>query len=66
MVVRLLVIYPTTGKHLGIYVVSAYAPTSNASQDNKLEFEDSLATSICRRHFEDIVIICADANASLG
>jgi len=61
----MVVIDPTTGKHIDIYVVSAYAPTSHASEDTKLEFKDSLATSISRRHFEDILIICADMNASL-
>ena len=66
MAIRMRVIDPTTGKHLGIYMISAYAPASDASEDIKLEFEDSLVTSISRRHFGDILIICADANASLG
>jgi hypothetical protein len=66
MAIRMRVIDPTTGNHLGIYMISAYASTSDASEDIKLEFEDSLASSISRRHFGDILIICADANASLG
>ena len=48
MAVRLRFIDPTTGTHLGIYMISAYAPTSNASEDTKLEFEDSLATLVTR------------------
>jgi hypothetical protein len=32
----------------------------------KLEFEDSLATAISRRHVGDVLIIRVDANASLG
>ena len=64
MVDSLRVIDPTTGKQLGIYMIYAYEPSSNASEDIKLKFGDSLATSISRRHFGDILIICADANAS--
>ena len=56
IVVRLGVINPTKGKHLGIYMISAYSPTSYALEDIKLEFEDSLATSISRRHFGDILL----------
>ena len=48
-------------------MISAYAPTStNASEIIKAEFKDSLATTIARRNIGDILIICADANASLG
>ncbi len=66
MVVRLRVIDPTTGKLLEIFIISAFTPTYDASEDTKLELEDSLVTSISRRHFGDILIICADANVSLG
>ncbi len=47
-------------------MISAYAPTSDASEIIKAEFENSLATSIARRNIGDILIIYADANASLG
>jgi len=57
---------PSSGKHLGIYNISAYAPTSDSSEDVKSEFEDSLATTTARRHSGDILTICADANTSLG
>jgi hypothetical protein len=66
MAIRMRVIDPTTGKRLGIYMISAYAPTSDALENIKLEFEDSLANSISRRYFGDILILCADGNASLG
>ncbi len=55
---------PTSGKHLGIFMISAYAPTSDSSKTLKSEFEDALTTAINRRTARDFIVICADANAS--
>jgi len=63
---RMLVLDSTTGKHLGIFMISAYAPTSDASETDHSDFEDSLSSAISRRKPGDILVICADANASLG
>ena len=63
---RLLVTDPTSGKHLGIFIISAYAPTADASDTLKSEFEDTLANAINRRSTGDVLVICADVNASLG
>ena len=56
----------TSGKHLGIFFISAYEPTSDASETLKSQFEDALTTAINRRTPRDVIGICADANASLG
>jgi hypothetical protein len=66
IVARLLVIDPTSGKHLGIVYIFAYAPTSDASETLKSEFKDILANAINRRSIGDVFIIYTSANASLG
>ena len=66
IVVRLRVVNPATDQHLIIYMMSAYPPIFVAYGDIKSELEDSLATTIARRHFGDILIILSDANDSLG
>ncbi len=57
---------PTSGKYLGIFLIYAYAPTSDASKTLESKFEDALTTAINRRNVGDVIVICADANASLG
>jgi hypothetical protein len=44
----------------------AYAPTSYASETLKSEFEDALSTTINCGTVRDVLVIYADANASLG
>ena len=38
----MLVLDLTTGKHLGIFMVSAYSPSSDASENDQLDFENVL------------------------
>ena len=64
--VRMLVADPSNGKPMGIFQISAYAPTSDASDDDKSTFERNLTSAIARRKPGDLLIICADANASIG
>ena len=64
--VRMLVTDPSNGKPMGIFQISAYAPTSDASDDDKSTFERNLTSAIARRKPGDLLIICADANASIG
>ncbi len=47
-------------------MISAYAPTSEASNTIKSELEDAVATAINRRTARDAIVICAYSNASLG
>ncbi len=44
----------------------AYAPTSDAFEALKSEFDDALATAINCRTDGDFIVICADGNANLG
>jgi hypothetical protein len=63
--VWMLVLDPTPGKHLCIFMISAYAPSSDASNNDQLIFENVFSSAISRRNLGDILVICADANASL-
>jgi len=63
---RMLVLDPTTGKHIGTFMISTYAPTFDASETDHPDFEDSLSSAISRPKPGDILIICADVNANLG
>jgi hypothetical protein len=47
-------------------MIYAYALISDASETLKSEFEDALAATINRRTDGDVIVICADVNASLG
>jgi hypothetical protein len=46
----MLVLDPTTGKHLGIFFSSAYVPTSYASETDLSDLEDLLASAISHRN----------------
>jgi len=50
---------------LDFIIVYSYAPTADASETLKSEFEDILANAINRRSIGDVLAICADVNASL-
>jgi hypothetical protein len=47
-------------------MVSAYALTFDASKHIKFEFEDALETPISHRNIGNVLVTCANANASLG
>ena len=47
-------------------MISSYAPTSDALETDHSDFEDSLTLAISRRKHGDNLVMCADANASLG
>jgi len=49
-----------------VFYIFACAPTSDAFETLKSEFENALATAINRRIVGDVNIISADANASLN
>ena len=66
LVARLLVTDPTSGKQIGIFIISAYAPTADASETLKSEFEDIMANANNRHSIGYVLVIFSDANASLG
>jgi hypothetical protein len=51
---------------LDFIIVYSYAPTADASETLKSEFEDIIANAIRRRSIGDFLVSCVDANASLG
>ena len=53
-------------QQLGIFQVAAYAPTSTAPREVQDAYEAALSEVIARRTPSDILIICADINASIG
>jgi hypothetical protein len=63
---RMIVTDPTSGKNFGFFFIFAYAPTSDAFDTLKSEFDDALTIAINHRTAGDVITICADANASLG
>ena len=50
----LLVTDPNSGKHLGIFIISAYASTAEASETLKSKFEDIMVNAINRRSIGDV------------
>ena len=55
-----------TPQRLGLFLISAYAPVSSASDDDWDAYYDSLASARRRAHPSDIIIIGTDGNASVG
>jgi hypothetical protein len=51
---------------LQIFQISTYAPTSDSHDADIVHFEDALATAISHCGLEDILVMCMDANASIG
>jgi hypothetical protein len=41
----MLVLAPTTDKHLGLFMISAYAPSFDASKNDQLDFENVLPSA---------------------
>ena len=53
-------------KEVGIFLVSAYAPVSTASEEEWQEYYDRLQECIDRRRSQDILLIGSDCNSSIG
>jgi hypothetical protein len=51
---------------IGVFIVSAYAPTSGSSASEMQAYYDTLATAIARKQGNDVLFVGADANASVG
>ena len=66
VVARMPVLDHTTGTPIGILMIYAYLPSSDASEHDQLDFQNVISSAISRRYFGDILVICADANASIG
>jgi hypothetical protein len=63
---KMLVTDSNSGNVLRFFQISAYAPTSDSQEANIIHFEDALAKTISHCGLEDILVICMDANASIG
>ena len=66
-----LIVEDESRQQLGIHLIAAYAPTTNKNDPGKDEtakadYESSLARAISLRKPGDVLLICADANASIG
>ena len=70
MAVRLEVRCGQRGKQykckMGIFLVSSYAPTSGHSAADHEAYEANLAKLLSRAQRGDVIIVCTDANASVG
>ena len=54
------------GNDVGLFVISAYAPVGNAAVALWQDFFDKLETCISRKRRDDILLIGADTNSSMG
>jgi hypothetical protein len=56
----------TYDKPFNIFIASAYAPTSNATADERTQFANDLqrCINVCGKH--EVLVMCADTNASCG
>ena len=66
-----LIVEDESKQQLGIHFIAAYAPTTDKKDPGKDEatkdaYEESLAAAISLRKPGDVLLICADANASIG
>ena len=61
-----LLLSDSSKKDVGIFLISAYAPVGNAPDVIWNDFFDKLSTCISRKRAEDILVIGADCNASMG
>jgi hypothetical protein len=55
-----------TRRPLGTYLVSSYAPTSDATVVEWDTYYSALATAVARMPSGYVLVICSDANASIG
>ena len=53
-------------RDVGIFLVSAYAPIGNASDNIWNDYLENFTNCINKRHNDDILIISSDCNASVG
>ena len=53
-------------RDVGVFIVSAYAPVGNANESIWNDFLDRLTICISRKHKNDILVIGADTNSSMG
>ena len=65
MALRLLFTDPR-GRPLPVFLVAAYAPVSTCSLETKDEFLDVLTTCLSNRRSDEVLLLGADMNASLG
>ena len=56
----------SAGRKQGLFQVASYAPISTAPDTEKDEYETALACVLSRRPSGNIMIVCADTNASIG
>ena len=61
-----LVVEDMERRQLGIFQVVAYAPASGAAVEEHDAYEAAFSEVIARRKPEDVLIVCADTNASIG
>ena len=57
---------PRTQKELGLYMLSGYAPTSNATDQEMDEFYDAFNRALARKPVDYVLVACIDGNASIG
>ena len=63
---RIIAIRMCTSSTNSIFLISAYAPTSTSSESDWNEFFDNLAKCVKRKNRNDILLIGADCNSSIG
>ena len=61
-----LIVTDQRGKEVGLFLVSAYAPIGDAEQSEWEEFLDEMDGCIDKKHSNDILLIGADCNSSIG
>ena len=66
MAVRLCLSLPASTSSIGLFLISAYAPVSDAPEAPWDSFFDNLRILIARKRKDDLLLIGADCNASLG
>ena len=57
---------PQTRRPLGVYLMSTYAPTSDASAMEWDTYYSAFAAAIARMPRGYVLVVCTDANASIG
>ena len=65
MAVRLL-LKDQQNRDIGVFLISAYAPVGNASDDVSNIYLDQLDKYIAKKNHDDILVIGSDCNSSMG
>jgi len=55
-----------TRRPLGVYLMSTYAPTSDASATDLDMYYSAFSTALARKPRGYVLVVCSDANASIG